>query len=92
MSPPVGADAVDRLAADEDLAAVGLEQSGEHVEGGRLAGPRGTEQGDELSLLDVEVERIERRDLAEPLRDTAEANELMGSTLDPAARHAAIRK
>ena len=35
------------------------EQAGEHLDGGRLAGPVGTEEAEELAGLDTEVELID---------------------------------
>jgi hypothetical protein len=48
-------------AADRDRAGVRLQQSGNHAQGGRLAGAVGAEQGIKLALLDGERQAIDGR-------------------------------
>ena len=61
MPRSFGSSQVTLLAADPDLAVGDVEQTGDGVEQRRLAAARGTEQDDELALLDVEGEVPEDR-------------------------------
>ena len=55
----------DVLAAEEDLPELGSQQRADHVDERRLAGAVGTDQGDELALLDAEVDVVDGARLAE---------------------------
>jgi hypothetical protein len=44
------------LAADEDSAGIRREQAGDHVQQRRLAAARMADQGDELTLADMQVD------------------------------------
>jgi hypothetical protein len=59
-----GTDGVD--ATDQDLALVRLFEAGDQPEGGGLAAPRGTEQREELTPPDFEVDGVHGRQRAEP--------------------------
>ena len=51
---PLGSgNVVDPAAVDEDVAAVGILQAGQHAQNRRLAAAAGTEEGDELALVDA---------------------------------------
>ena len=50
--------------AELDVALVGLLEAGDHAEGRRLARAGGPEQREELALGDVEVEPVDRDDVA----------------------------
>ena len=51
---PLGSgNVVDPAAVDEDVAAVGILQAGQHAQDRRLAAAAGTEEGDELALVDA---------------------------------------
>jgi hypothetical protein len=64
---PVRREARNVLTADQDAALVGLLEAGNQAERGRLAAPRGAEQGDELAGRDIEVHCVDRDDLVEAL-------------------------
>jgi len=49
---------VDHLVADRDLAVGDLLQPRHHAQEGRLAAARGTDQGDELAVLDRQVDAV----------------------------------
>ena len=52
---PLGSgNVVDPAAVDENVAAVGILQAGQHAQNRRLAAAAGTEEGDELALVDAE--------------------------------------
>jgi hypothetical protein len=44
-------------------------EAGDHAQGRRLAAAGGAEQREELAALYVEIERVDRRDVPEALRD-----------------------
>src|SRR5256885_38932 len=51
----------DAPAVDQDVAAIGILEPGEHAQRGRLAAPRRTNQYQELAVGDIEREMIDRR-------------------------------
>jgi hypothetical protein len=64
-----------------DVSAVEIDASvgrrlepGDHPEARRLAGSRGSEHREEFPRSDVEVDAVDRDDVAEALADTLEAN------------------
>ena len=61
----------DRLPGERDRAFARLEQAGDDVEEGRLAGPVGADEAHDGALGDVEVDGSHRDEAAEPLRDPA---------------------
>jgi hypothetical protein len=66
------ADVVRELdAVDDDLAALVLLEPVDRADEGRLAGARGTEDDDDLALLDVHADAAQDVELAEPLVDVA---------------------
>ena len=69
---PVRRDADGVDAADEDLALVRLLEAGHEPKRSGLAATGRPEQGEELALADLEVDRIDRRDRTEALRRVAE--------------------
>jgi hypothetical protein len=62
-------DAGDRVPVEEDLALVRLLEAGDHPERCRLAAAGRAEQAGERRVRDPERHRVDRDDLAEPLRD-----------------------
>ena len=68
----VGRRARDVVAADQDLALVGLLEAGDHPQRRRLAAAARPEQREELALVDAQVERVHRDERAEPFRDSTE--------------------
>ena len=67
----VGREAGDLRGADADLTRVGLDEPGNHAEGGGLAAPARPEQGDELAGAHVEGDRVDRDDVVVRLDDVA---------------------
>ena len=65
---PVGRDAGDRLALEEDLARRRLLEPGDHPERRRLAAARRPEEAVELAAGDLEGHLVDRDDVPEPLR------------------------
>src|SRR4051812_41853715 len=61
---PIGAWAADAIAAEEQLARVGLVEAGEEVQQGGLAAAARTAQAEELTGLDVESDSGEREEAA----------------------------
>src|SRR2546428_532514 len=59
------------LSVDEDLAAIGTDESREHAQRRRLPASRGSEKGDELAVLDVEREVVDRGRVLVCLRNAA---------------------
>src|SRR2546426_2520139 len=59
--------ASDVLAAEEDLAAVGLQESADQVDQARLARAVGADQRDDLALADLEVDLVDGMGFAEVL-------------------------
>ena len=57
-------DGVDRLPLEVDLAAAGAQQAADGLEGGRLAGAVGAQDGDDLALADLEVDAVQRLHVA----------------------------
>src|SRR5262249_33090157 len=57
------------IAADLDRARCGEEQARDHLDGGRLAGAVGAEEGKQLSRLQGQAERVHAQSRAVPLRD-----------------------
>ena len=49
----------DGVAGDDGVAAAGLQQAGEHGDGGALAGAVGAEQAEDLALVDVEADAVD---------------------------------
>ena len=70
-----GADADGAAAEELDLSAVRAEDAHEHAEGGGLAGAVAAEETEDGALGDVEVERVDRADLAEGAREAAGAED-----------------
>jgi hypothetical protein len=70
--PPIGRQVGDILAADQDGAGIGLLQPGDDPKQGRLARAGGSEQGEELALLDPQIDPVDRADGAEGLSDGLE--------------------
>ena len=62
--PPRPAGARRVLAEHGDLARVALAEALEDLDGGRLAGAVGPEEGEHLALVDLEIEAAERFDVA----------------------------
>jgi hypothetical protein len=60
-----------RAAEDRELAAVGLGQTEEQGQQRRLPGPVGSDEAVDLPWRDVEVDAVERDDLAKGLDDSA---------------------
>ena len=58
-------DIVDAVAANEDVAAGGHFQAGDHAQDGRLAAAAGPEQGHQLSLFDGEGDALDGGNIAE---------------------------
>jgi len=56
------------------VARVGLLEAGDHPQRGRLPGTRGTEQGEELASVHLEIERVNGDHLAVALGDPDQAN------------------
>ena len=65
----------DVVAVERDLAARRHVGAGDHVEERRLAGAVRPDQRDDAATRDVEVDRVDRDQAAEPLRDLAGADE-----------------
>ena len=71
----------DVAAVEDDRAAVGVDQADRHPEAGRLAGPVGPEQADDLAPVDVEVDAVDDLAAAVPLLQPADF--AAGASLDP---------
>ena len=54
-------------AGDPGAAGVGLQQGRQHAHGGRLPGAVRAEQAEDGALLDLEIDAVERADVAERL-------------------------
>ncbi len=87
-APLVGSPLVDDLAADPDLAAVGIGgfEAGKEAEGGGLAAAARAEEGEELPGANGERDGIDRTGVAERLADAAELDDRWrcGHRRDPA--------
>ncbi len=70
----LGRDVVHQAVAEEELAAGGFLQSGQHVERRRLAAARGAEQDQQLAVADLEVEVAHGEDAVELLGDAGEVD------------------
>src|SRR5207245_4162416 len=69
----LGRDGVDHAIADLDGAGVGLLESRDHVQQGRLAAARGPQQHGELAALHAEVDTLQHFGVAETLAQTPDA-------------------
>ncbi len=69
----MGTQARDVTLADADRALARIFQAGDHAEGGRLAAPRGSEEGEEGPTRDRQAEVIDRDHVAESLREVRES-------------------
>ncbi len=67
-----------RVTEDAGRSLVGSSQSEQHVDGGRLAGAVGPEQGDHLTRRDVEVDPSDRLDGSVPLDQSVESDRHAG--------------
>src|SRR3546814_16790800 len=56
----------DRLAVDADFTIGRRQQAGNHLQQGRLAATRRTNDDEKLAVVDLEVERLQRGDLTVP--------------------------
>ncbi len=65
--PVFGRDVVDHAFANVDLALGYLLQSRHHPQGGSLPTARGADQHDKFGILRLQIHRIDRHQLAEPL-------------------------
>src|SRR5690606_20516945 len=63
--PPVAGDFIQPAAPQGDLARGRRLETGEHPQQGRLAAARGTDNGEELSLANIEINAVHRREPAE---------------------------
>ena len=72
------------FAADADLARRGCSEAADQTERRRLAASRGTEQAEKLPVLNLQVDRVNRRLGAIALRDAGE--------LDRRSTHCSIRR
>jgi hypothetical protein len=72
--PLVGRALRDVVAAEEDAAVGGLLEAADHAQRGGLSTARGPEQGVERAARHLEIERVDRRHVAEALRDPLEAD------------------
>jgi len=64
--PMLGFERVDRLVEEVVLAAPGGVQHAQNGQQGRLAGPGGSHDGDEVALVDLEVDAAEHEGLGDP--------------------------
>ena len=69
MSRSFGGTSLTTPLADEDVARGLLFQAGEHAQRGRLAAARRADEHQELLVADLEVEVVDRGDVAELLGD-----------------------
>ena len=69
----VAAELVDRLAVELDLALVDVVEPGDAVEERRLPGAVRSDDADDGSFVDLEVELVDREEPAEPLGDGSRA-------------------
>ncbi|MBB5410413.1 hypothetical protein HDG34_004368 [Paraburkholderia sp. HC6.4b] len=60
--------AVDALPAIDDIAAIRLEQAGDHVEHGRFPAARRPDDADEIAFVNIEGQTAEDVDRAEFVR------------------------
>ena len=60
----VGAHALDAAALVQDVAGLGLQQAGNGLQGGGLAGTVGTDQGDDLALIHLKGDVLDGVDVA----------------------------
>src|SRR5215212_9897376 len=67
--PPVWGDAAHRVPGDGDPTLRGLFETGDHAQRRGLAAPARAEQREELALVDVEREVVDRHELSEALGD-----------------------
>jgi hypothetical protein len=72
--PLVGRALRDVVAAEEDAPVGGLLEAADHAQRGGLSTARGPEQGVERAARHLEIERVDRRHVAEALRDPLEAD------------------
>ncbi len=72
--PVLGPDVRGVLARDQDLAVVGELETGDDPEERRLARAARPEQGSQRAAFDVERDIVERREVAEALRDVTDEN------------------
>ena len=76
---PLGSgNVVDPAAVDEDVAAVGILQAGQHAQNRRLAAAAGTEEGDELALVDAKGNVARRVELGHDADAGHDEFELVG--------------
>jgi len=64
---------------DAELALVRPSQAGQQIDGSGLAGAVGTEQTEQLSGPDLQVETVNRTNVAEPFREPAGRNRSRGA-------------
>jgi hypothetical protein len=67
-------DVVHDTVADVDLTAARFLQPGDDAQRGRLAAARRPEQNEELAVVDLQVQIVKGRELAEALVDALEQN------------------
>ena len=60
----MGAHALDALALVDHIAGLGFQQAGDGLQGGGLTGTIGTDQGDDLALIDLEGNALDGVDVA----------------------------
>ncbi|MPM59979.1 hypothetical protein SDC9_106825 [bioreactor metagenome] len=70
--PPVGRDVVHPVIAEEDSSGGGILESSHHPEEGGLAAPRGSEEGDELSVVHLQGDGIHGAEEASRIVEAAE--------------------
>jgi hypothetical protein len=70
--PAVGRDVVDAPASQQDVAGRGLFQPGQHAQQRRLARSGGPHDGEELALVDVEIDAVDGGEVAEVLGQRSE--------------------
>jgi hypothetical protein len=87
--PVLRIDLVDALAADPDLPGGGLLEPGRDPQHRRLPRPGGPDEYDELSVLDREVEVLDRHGAV--VEDLGQAGEVDARHQTPPFRAAAIR-
>ena len=68
LGDPVRRAVEQRAALEQDLASVGRVEAAEAIEQCRLAGAVGADQAEDLALLQLERDAVERDDAAEPQR------------------------
>ena len=60
----MGAHALDALALVDHIAGLGFQQAGDGLQGSGLTGTIGTDQGDDLALIDLEGNALDGVDVA----------------------------